>query len=250
MNTTVPDGVGEEGSLRVRAVHAGYGSVRAVRGVSLDIQPGEIVAVLGPNGAGKSTLLKVISGEIRMTSGDVRFSGTSLKGRRPDEILRLGVSHVLEGRQVFARMTVRENLELGGFSRRDRGWTDDIELMCTEFPILGQRARQLAGTLSGGEQQMLAVARGLMARPRLLLLDEPSLGLSPLLVDAVAGIVQRLKTDFGTSCLLVEQNTTVALDVASRFYVLANGEICHQASTKSPDAMSILRDSYLGYVNR
>jgi branched-chain amino acid transport system ATP-binding protein len=202
-----------------------YGAIRALQGVSIRVERGEIVTLVGANGAGKSTTLRAISGLVRPASGGIRFGERSLVGLPAHEIVRLGVSHVPEGRIVFANMSVRENLELGAYLRRDaRGVREDLDRAYTLFPRLKERARQSAGTLSGGEQQMLAIGRALMARPTLLLMDEPSLGLSPILVREIFSVVREIRAQ-GTTIVLVEQNARMALAVADRGYVLETGSI-------------------------
>ncbi len=215
--------------LAVDALEVRYGGVRALHGVSLRVDPGEIVALLGANGAGKTTTLRAISGLVQPAAGSIAFDGMPLVRLPAHRIARLGVAHVPEGRRVFARMTVRENLALGAYGNAGG---DAVEARMGEvldiFPRLRERLKQLAGTLSGGEQQMLAIGRGLMGRPRLLLLDEPSLGLSPLLVATIFGVIAEVHAR-GTTILLVEQNARQALRVASRGYVLENGRIAREA---------------------
>jgi branched-chain amino acid transport system ATP-binding protein len=216
--------------LCVTDLEAGYGPIRALDGVSLDVEPGELVSIIGANGAGKSTLLMAISGIVPARRGTIEFAGRPLAGLAPHEIVRLGVSQVPEGRRIFPRLTVRENLELCGFMRDDRGQLSrDLEEACGLFPLLGERMGQLGGTLSGGEQQMLAIARALMARPTLLLLDEPSLGLAPKLVAELMATLAALHRD-GLSLLLVEQNATAALAIADRAVVLETGRVVMQGS--------------------
>jgi branched-chain amino acid transport system ATP-binding protein len=211
--------------LRIEHLEAGYGHRRCLAGVSLDVQAGEIVALLGANGAGKTTTLMAISGLVRIWSGTVTFDGADVNGFAPEAIVRLGISHVPEGRRILPRLTVLENLELGAYLRRDRAAIrHDLGRAFELFPILAERRRQLAGTLSGGEQQMLAIARGLMARPKLLLLDEPSLGLAPKLVVTIFQTIQRINRE-GVTVLLVEQNAYQALHIAHRGYVLETGRI-------------------------
>jgi branched-chain amino acid transport system ATP-binding protein len=219
--------------LVVDAVSVAYGSVVAVRDVSVDVAPGEIVAVLGPNGAGKTTLLRTIAGALRPQSGTVTFEGRRISGLAAEEVVRLGVALVPEGRHVFPALTVQENLTVGGISRRDHdGLREDNERMLERFPILRERNSQLAGTLSGGEQQQLAIARALMSRPRLLLFDEPSLGLAPIIVDLIFELIAELRSQ-GVTVLLVEQNVHRALDVADRAYVLAVGRVVASGSTET-----------------
>ena len=211
--------------LQLDKVVAGYGPTICLKQVSLRVERGEIVALLGANGAGKTTTLMAISGLVPARQGQIRFEGASLARRTPEAIAGLGIGHVPEGRRVFARLTVLENLELGAYLRRDRAETArDLEQVFELFPVLKARRKQLAGTLSGGEQQMLAIGRGLMARPRLLLLDEPSLGLAPKLVEAVFEVIRRINR-LGTTMLLVEQNARVALTIAHRGYILETGSI-------------------------
>ena len=231
--------------LSVEDVDAGYGRVRALRGVSLHANEGEIVAIIGANGAGKTTLLRTISGIVRATAGAVRFGGRDLTGLAPDAIVRLGVGHAPEGRRLFARMTVRENLELGAYTRRDVEVAADIERAYETFTRLRERAGQRAGTLSGGEQQMLAIGRALMSRPRLLLLDEPSLGLSPVLVQTIFSVIREINAR-GTAVLLIEQNARQALGIASRGYVLETGAVALAGTAPSLLSSEEVRRAYLG----
>ena len=211
--------------LAIDGLRVDYGPVAAVRGVSLEVAAGEVVALLGANGAGKSTMLRTISGLVRPRSGRIRFAGVAIERLAPPRIVRLGLAHCPEGRRIFGSLSVLENLRLGAAARADRAAAaGDRERLLALFPILGERAHQAAGTLSGGEQQMLALARALMARPRLLLLDEPSLGLAPLMVQAIFATLAELKRQ-GVTMLLVEQNMTLALDLADRAYVLRTGEV-------------------------
>jgi len=211
--------------LELENVHVRYGPIEALHGVSLRVAAGTIVTLIGGNGAGKSTTLRTISGLLAPTAGRIIFEGRPIQGRSPHEILGLGIGHVPEGRQIFPTLTVWENLRLGAFREgRAHEVTERLEAVFQEFPVLHERARQLGGTLSGGEQQMLAIGRALMARPRLLMLDEPSLGLAPLYVERVVEIVKALNTR-GISILLVEQRAHTALKIAARGYVLETGRI-------------------------
>jgi branched-chain amino acid transport system ATP-binding protein len=232
--------------LEVTDLVAGYGPIRALDGVSLDVEPGELVAIIGANGAGKTTLLMAISGVVTPRAGTVRFAGRPLAGLPPHEVMRAGIGHAPEGRRIFPRLTVRENLELGGFARRDRGQVArDIDEACGLFPVLGQRLAQLGGTLSGGEQQMLAIARALVGRPRLLLLDEPSLGLAPLIVAKVFEVIKSLSSR-GIGVLLVEQNARAALKLAARGWVLETGRVTLTGTGPELAADRRVRDAYLG----
>ncbi len=231
--------------LEVREIVAGYGQVEVLHGVSLTIEQGEIVALLGSNGAGKSTLNNNVSGIYRPVSGTISFDGQAIGGARPEAIVDLGIIQVPEGRRVFPNMSVRENLEMGAFRRAKPRRAQNLDKVISIFPRLGERVGQLAGTLSGGEQQMLAIGRGLMAEPRLLILDEPSLGLSPLLVEEMFNLIKQLHAD-GLSIFLVEQNVVQSLEIADRAYVLENGVVAMQG--KAADLMQDegLRRSYLG----
>ena len=211
--------------LNVSGLHVGYGAIRALRGVSLEVNEGEVVALIGANGAGKSTLLRTISGILQPSDGDVTFEGKSLRGLAEDRIVRLGILQVQEGRGILTRMTVLENLEMGAYGRSDKaGIREDMEMVFGKFPVLRERQRQFGATLSGGEQQMLAIGRALMARPKLLMLDEPSLGLAPMLVQEIFRIIMDFKREKRT-ILLVEQNAKKALQCADRGYVLETGTI-------------------------
>ncbi|MEW6323768.1 MAG: ABC transporter ATP-binding protein [Nitrospirota bacterium] len=211
--------------LKLEAVHTRYGLAEALKGVSLEVRPGEIVALIGANGAGKSTTLMTISGMVPISGGGIEFNGAPIAGRPPHEITRLGICQVPEGRRIFPNMTVLENLEMGAFGVADgRAAAEGLAQVFDYFPILSERRTQLGGTLSGGEQQMLAIGRALMARPTLLLLDEPSLGLAPLAVKKIFGIIQRINRE-GRTILLVEQNARAALCLAHRGYVMESGRI-------------------------
>ncbi len=232
--------------LEVENIEAGYGPIRALDGVSLEVAAGELVAIIGANGAGKTTLLMAISGVVPTRGGEVRFEGRSVTGLEPHEIVRLGIGHAPEGRRIFPRLTVRENLELGGFTRSDRAeMRRDIDEICGLFPVLGQRMGQMGGTLSGGEQQMLALGRALVGRPRLLLLDEPSLGLAPLVVAKIFEVIASLSAR-GIAVVLVEQNARAALKLASRGYVLETGRITLTGSGTELAHDRRVRDAYLG----
>jgi branched-chain amino acid transport system ATP-binding protein len=232
--------------LDVENIDAQYGRIRALDGVSLHVHEGEIVTLIGANGAGKTTTLRAISGLIRPTRGAIRFAGEDLLKFTPDAIVRRGVGHSPEGRRVFARMTVRENLDLGAYARNARAEIEaDFERVLEIFPRLRERLQQKAGTLSGGEQQMLAIARALMSRPRLLMLDEPSLGLSPILVQTIFGVIRDINTS-GTTILLIEQNAREALSVANRGYVLEVGKIVYSDTSANLMASEAVRAAYLG----
>ena len=232
--------------LELDDVDARYGATRALHGVSLTVGEGEVVAVLGANGAGKTTTLRAISGTVRR-SGRIVFAGTSLARKGPEAGARLGIAHVPEGRGTFSELTVRENLRLGAYARRGRFPRADYEGMLELFPWIARRERQQAGTLSGGEQQMLALARALMQRPRLLLLDEPSLGLAPTIVNELFRIVRRLNHEEGLSVLLVEQNAAVAFETAARAYVLEVGRVVLTGASGELRRDESVRRSYLGY---
>jgi branched-chain amino acid transport system ATP-binding protein len=232
--------------LELADVHTYYGNIRALRGLSLSVQRGEIVTLIGANGAGKTTTLRTILGTVRARRGSVTFDGHRLDGLATDRIVRLGIAQSPEGRRIFPRMSVLENLELGAFVRPDRdGIAADLERVFTLFPRLRERLDQKGGTLSGGEQQMLAMGRALMARPALLLLDEPSMGLSPILVESIFRIVQDINRQ-GTTILLVEQNARMALRVAHRGYVIQTGRIVLHDTGAELLRSDLVRKSYLG----
>ncbi len=234
--------------LELRNIRASYGPVTALHDVSLDVAAGTIVTLLGANGAGKSTTLRVISGLLKPLSGSVRYDGHSLAGKTPDWIVNQRLSHVPEGRQIFATLTVTENLKLGAYTRSDRKAIEsDMGRVYEYFPRLAERRRQVAGTLSGGEQQMLAIGRALMARPRLLLLDEPSLGLAPLVVRDIFKIIRTINEQDHVTILLVEQDARIALSVASFGYVLETGRIVVAEPSDRLAANDTIRKSYLGY---
>lgn len=233
--------------LSVRNIETYYGPIMAIRGVSLDVQKGQIVTVLGANGAGKTTILKTVCGVMDPQKGTVTFEGTEIQGRDPDWVARHGIAHVPEGREVFPFLTVRENLQMGAFARKDRTSVPaDIEMVYNYFPILKERAEQQAGYLSGGQQQMLAIARALMAKPRLMLLDEPSLGLSPILVKEIFEIIRRLNEEQGVTMLLVEQNANMALRTAGHGYVLELGRIVMNDDCASLLESEDIKEFYLG----
>ena len=230
--------------LELSDIEVRYGAVRALRGASLEVRQGEIVAVLGSNGAGKTTTLRTISGLLRLAAGQVHFDGRRIDGSPPHRIVAGGISHVPEGRRIFARMSVLENLEMGAFQRRG-STSDELELVFGLFPVLKERRRQAGGTLSGGEQQMLAIGRALMSRPRLLLLDEPSMGLAPMIVERIFRILADIQRT-GTTLLLVEQNAAQALAVADRGYVLETGEVVISGSAAELAGDDRIRAAYLG----
>jgi branched-chain amino acid transport system ATP-binding protein len=227
--------------LRIRNLHTAYGNVQVIKGVSLHISTGEIVTIIGANGAGKSTLLKTISGLIPAKSGEIYFNDKTIIGLSADKIVRLGISHVPEGRRIFAGLSVGDNLELGAFSRTNReSVTEDLSQVWDLFPIIKKRYYQKGGTLSGGEQQMLAIARALMSRPKLIMMDEPSMGLAPKMVHQVFRIIKDLK-GMGTTILLIEQNARAALSVADRGYVMEMGRFILDG-----ERLSLLKRAYLG----
>ncbi len=231
--------------LEVKTLDAGYGAVPVLRGVSMQVAEGEVIAVLGSNGAGKSTLNRVLSGLMPPWSGSVNFTGTDMTGRDASVMVEAGLVHVPEGRRVFPNLSVRENLELGSYRRGRTNRVRNLDHAITIFPRLKERLRQTAGTLSGGEQQMLAIGRGLMAEPKLLILDEPSLGLSPLLVEEMFGLIERIRAD-GPGILLVEQNVVQSLAIASRAYMLENGSIVLEGPAAALRDDPQLKKAYLG----
>ncbi|MGG7566499.1 ABC transporter ATP-binding protein [Rhodovulum sp. DZ06] len=231
--------------LSVSNLEVSYGAVTALRGVSIDVAEGEIVAILGANGAGKSTLMKAIAGLMTPTKGDITFQGTRIDGADTDRLVRKGLSLVPEGREVFPYLSVEENLRLGAYTRPG-DVSGDIEMCYDYFPILKERRKQQAGLLSGGQQQMLAIGRGLMAQPTLMMLDEPSLGLSPLLTQEIFGIVARLNAERKVTMLLVEQNAHVALETAHSGYVLETGRIVMAGPTERLKASEDIQEFYLG----
>lgn len=232
--------------LEVNDLHTYYGAIHALKGISVDVDEGEIVSLIGANGAGKSTMLNTICGILRPRKGSIILEGEPIHELPPHEIVMRGVSQAPEGRRVFGRLNVTENLEMGAFARSDKeGIQRDMERVFTLFPRLQERARQMAGTLSGGEQQMLAIGRSLMASPRLLLLDEPSMGLAPILVEAIFDTIREINSQ-GTTILLVEQNALMALSVARRGYVLETGEIVLQDDADALRENEMVRKAYLG----
>ncbi|MBV8870920.1 MAG: ABC transporter ATP-binding protein [Acetobacteraceae bacterium] len=232
--------------LSVRGIETYYGPIQAIRGVSLDVTPGQIVTVLGANGAGKTTVLRTISGVLNPERGSIRFDGRDLRGQSPDHVMRLGVCHVPEGREVFPLLTVRENLMMGAYTRHDREVSRDLDMCYDYFPILRERAHQRAGLLSGGQQQMLAISRALMGKPKLLLLDEPSLGLSPILVTQIFEIIKRINQEHGVAILLVEQNAHVALRTADYGYVIEVGRVVMQDRCAALIEKEDIKEFYLG----
>ncbi|MBR1553603.1 MAG: ABC transporter ATP-binding protein [Schwartzia sp.] len=232
--------------LEIKNIHVYYGAIHAIKGVSLTVRQGEIVTLIGSNGAGKSTTLRTVSGLLAPKEGDILFEGESIAGRPAQSIVKAGISQVPEGRRIFANMTVLENLELGAFTRDDAdGIKADMDMVFERFPRLLERKGQAAGTLSGGEQQMLAMGRALMSRPRLLLLDEPSMGLAPLLIREIFHIIVDINKT-GTTVLLVEQNANMALSIAHRAYVLETGRIALSGDAKELAASEEVRKAYLG----
>ncbi len=232
--------------LKVTDLAVSYGAIKALRGISFDVNAGEIITLIGSNGAGKTTTLHAISNIIKKSAGEIRFEDESIGDLAPDAIVKKGLIHVPEGRRIFANLTVKENLEMGAFTRTDKAEIKtDMEMVYEMFPRLKERLKQISGTLSGGEQQMLAMGRALMSKPKLLLLDEPSMGLAPILVDEIFSIIQQINKA-GTTILLVEQNAYKALSIASRAYILETGLI-----TKSGNAKDLIKDNsvkaaYLG----
>jgi branched-chain amino acid transport system ATP-binding protein len=232
--------------LKVRDLSVHYGVIHALRGISFEVGAGEIISLIGSNGAGKSTTLHAISNIIKKSSGYVFFDGQDISALPPDKIVAAGLVQVPEGRRIFANLTVKENLEMGAYSRKDRpGIREDMAMVFGIFPRLKERFHQVAGTLSGGEQQMLAMGRSLMAKPRLLLMDEPSMGLAPILVDEIFSVIKRISGD-GTTILLVEQNAYKALSIAARAYILETGEVVKNGPAKDLMKDSAVKAAYLG----
>ena len=235
-----------ETMLKIDNIHVYYGAIHALKGVSLEVEKGEIVTLIGANGAGKSTTLRTISGLLAPKGGTISFLGGDIGGIPAHEIVKRGISQVPEGRRIFAEMSVQENLEMGAFIRKDKdGVEKDFDLVYERFPRLKERRSQQAGTLSGGEQQMLAMGRALMSRPKLLLLDEPSMGLAPLLIKEIFSIIEDINRE-GTTVLLVEQNANMALSIAHRAYVLETGRITLSGAAKELAASEDVRKAYLG----
>ena len=231
--------------LNLTDISVSYGMIAALKGVTLDVQAGEIVALIGANGAGKSTTLMSVSGVAALASGRITYEGGDITGMPPHEIVGLGISQVPEGRRIFPRMTVRENLEMGAFLRNGTRLDEDLDRVFKLFPVLAERDRQLGGTLSGGEQQMLAIGRALMSRPKLLLLDEPSLGLAPIIVSRIFRIIEEINRQ-GTTVLLVEQNANAALRLATRAFVLETGRIVMQGRAADLANDPGIKKAYLG----
>lgn len=232
--------------LKVNDINVYYGNIQALKGVSLEVNEGEIVTLIGANGAGKSTLLKTLSGLLKAKQGTIEYMGSSIVKKPAQSIVKAGISHVPEGRRVFSNMTVEENLELGAYLRNDRaGILADKERVFKLFPRLLERRKQASGTLSGGEQQMLAMGRAIMARPKLLLMDEPSMGLAPLMVKTIFQIIKEIN-EAGTTILLVEQNAHMALSIADRAYVIETGRVVLSGSAKELQASEEVKAAYLG----
>jgi branched-chain amino acid transport system ATP-binding protein len=232
--------------LELRRLRGGYGPIQVLHGLDLVVEEGSVTALLGANGAGKTTTLRAVCGMIR-TEGDVLFNGQRITGMATEEIARLGVAHVPDGRGTFMELTVEENFKLGAYTRRDAQVQADFERMWEWFPRLKQRWKQQAGTLSGGEQQMLAIARALLMRPKLLLLDEPSFGLAPLIVQEIFGIMRRIREESGVGILLVEQNANLALELADRAYLIETGHIVTSGPAAEIRQDEAIRRAYLGY---
>ncbi|AWI13341.1 ABC transporter ATP-binding protein [Caldifermentibacillus hisashii] len=234
--------------LKVEGIDVFYGNIQALKNVSLTVEEKEIVTLIGANGAGKTTLLKTLSGLLRPTAGTIQYLGESIRVKPVQSIVKAGISHVPEGRRVFANMTVEENLDLGAYFRKDKkGIKQDLDKVFSLFPILHERRNQLSGTLSGGEQQMLAIGRALMAKPKLLLLDEPSMGLAPLLVKQIFNIIQEINKD-GTTILLVEQNAHMALSIANRAYVIETGSVVLSGNASEMQNSEKVKEAYLGGI--
>ena len=231
--------------LNVTDINVYYGAIHALKGLSFHVEEGEIVSLIGANGAGKTTAMHTVSGLLRSKTGDITFLGSSIAKTEPHKIVRQGLAQVPEGRRVFASMTVQENLEMGAFIRKGTGIAEDLEKVFNRFPRLKERRKQLAGTLSGGEQQMLAIGRALMSQPRLLLLDEPSLGLAPIIIQQIFDTIEQLRKE-GMTIFLVEQNANQALKLADRGYVLENGRVVLEDTGDALLANEAVRSAYLG----
>jgi branched-chain amino acid transport system ATP-binding protein len=232
--------------LKVNEINVYYGNIQALKGVSLEVKEGEIVTLIGANGAGKSTLLKTLSGLLKPKSGTIQYLDGSISGKAPQSIVKTGISHVPEGRRVFANMSVEENLELGAYLRKNtKEIRKDMEHVYELFPRLQERRKQISGTLSGGEQQMLAMGRAIMAKPKLLLLDEPSMGLAPLMVKNIFQIIEKINRE-GTTILLVEQNANMALSIADRAYVIETGKVVVSGSASELQSSEQIKKAYLG----
>ena len=233
--------------LKLSALEANYGAVRALQGISMNVEEGAVVALLGANGAGKSTTLKAISGMVQPSAGGIEFAGESLVGKTPNQIVSMGIAHVPEGRKIFKDLTVSENLRMGAYSRSDKqGIAQDLDMVLELFPRLSERSRQLGGSLSGGEQQMLAIGRGIMARPKLLLLDEPSLGLAPLIIADIFATLRKINHEHGVTLLIVEQNANVALKNAGFGYVLQVGRVAVEGRSAELRENKEVIESYMG----
>ena len=231
--------------LKVENINVYYGAIHAIKDISFEVNEGEVVTLIGANGAGKSTILKTVSGLLRSKTGSISFEGGDISHLAPHKVVNLGLAHVPEGRRVFTRMSVEENLEMGGYTRPNNEIDDSIAAVYEQFPRLKERRKQVAGTLSGGEQQMLAMGRALMSKPKLLMLDEPSMGLAPILVEQIFEIVQSLHKA-GTTILLVEQNAQMALSIADRAYVLENGRITLSGTGEELSRSEQVQKAYLG----
>ena len=230
--------------LKIDDIHVYYGAIHAIKGVSFEVGEGEIVALIGANGAGKSTILKTVSGLMHPRSGSISFCGNDIAHTDAYKLLRTGLAHVPEGRRIFQQMTVQDNLEMGAYIHKEVN-KDDLERVFNYFPRLKERRKQIAGTLSGGEQQMLAMSRALMSRPKLMMLDEPSMGLAPILIDQIFEIIKQLHKD-GTTILLVEQNASKALEIADRAYVLETGKVILSGTGKELASSDEVKKAYLG----
>lgn len=233
--------------LNINNIHTYYGNIQALKGVTIEVSEGEIITLIGANGAGKTTTLMSICGVVPIRDGEIFFEGDPIHIKPPEKIVALGISQVPEGRLIFPGLTVMENLDIGAFLRKDKtGIREDLEYVLDLFPILAERKHQAGGTLSGGEQQMLAISRSLMARPRLLLMDEPSLGLAPIIVERIFDIIKKINQEQGTTIFLVEQNANMALQIAHRGYVMENGRITIMDSAGNLAANEDVKKAYLG----